>query len=196
MREIVKLGGILFLIAAISAGVLAFSNDVTKDKIIEAEEAASSGPEVANAVIPGSVGFEKIDDESLVDKIKEKNEKFIDLKVGKDGNGDTTGYAIRTSSPIKGYAGDIEIYLGVSLDGEIVGMKVLSLSETAGLGSNVQNADFQEQYFGKSADMQIGVSKGTPEENEIVALSGATYSSRSITSAVNNALDIYNEYLK
>ncbi len=196
MREIVKLGGILFLIAAISAGVLAFSNDVTKDKIIEAEEAASSGPEVANAVIPGSIGFEKIDDESLVDKIKEKNEKFIDLKVGKDENGDTTGYAIRTSSPIKGYAGDIEIYLGVSLDGEIVGMKVLSLSETAGLGSNVQNADFQEQYFGKSADMQIGVSKGTPEENEIVALSGATYSSRSITSAVNNALDIYNEYLK
>ena len=195
MREIIKLGGILFLITAIAAGILAFSNDITKDKIEEAEKAASSGPEVAGVVIPGSVGFEKMEG-NIVDTIKEENEKFVDLKVGKDENGNTIGYAIRTSSPIKGYAGDIEIYLGVSLEGEIVGMKVLSLSETPGLGSNVQNADFQKQFFGKSADMPIEVSKGDTAENEIVAISGATYSSRSITSAVNNALDIYNKYVK
>lgn len=195
MREIIKLGGILFLITAIAAGILAFSNDITKDKIIEAEEAASSGPEVAGVVIPGSVRFEKMES-NIVDKIKKENEKFVDLKVGKDEKGNTIGYAIRTWSPIKGYAGDIEIYLGVSLEGEIVGMKVLSLSETPGLGSNIQNADFQKQFFGKNADMQIGVSKGDSAENEIVAISGATYSSRSITSAVNNALDIYNKYVK
>lgn len=195
MKEIVKLGGILFLITAIAAGILAFSNDITKDKIEEAEEAASSGPEVASVVIPGSVKFEKMGD-NIVDEIKAENEKFIDLKVGKDENGNTIGYAIRTSSPVKGYAGDIEIYLGVSLEGEIVGMKVLSLSETPGLGSNVQNADFQKQYFGKNADMTIEVTKAEPAENEIVAISGVTYSSRSITSAVNNALEIFNKYIK
>ena len=195
MNEIAKLGIILFIITAIAAGILAFSNDMTKDLIIEVEEAASSGPEVANAVIPGSVGFEKYD-ENVIEKIKSENDKFIDLKIGKDENGNITGYAIRTLSPKAGYGGDIEIFLGISPEGEIVGMKVLSLSETPGLGSNVQNPEFQQQYFDKNTDMTIEVTKAEPAENEIVAVAGATISSRSITSAVNNAIDIFNEYVK
>lgn len=195
MKEIVKLGSTLFVVAALAAGILAFSNDVTEGVIKEVEEAQSSGPAVANAVIPGSVGFEKVEGD-IVEQILAENEKFVELRKGIDENGNTLGYAIRTKSIKKGYGGDIEIFLGISNEGEIVGMKILSLSETPGLGSNVQKPEFQKQYFGKSADMTIEVTKSIPKENEIVAVSGATISSRSITSAVNNALDIYNKYIK
>jgi len=195
-NNIVRLGVILCLISAIAGGILAFSNSITKDKIKESKELASSGPEVAQAVIPGSVSFAISEDAELTDKIKLENKKFVELRICKGASGQELGYGIRTFSTIPGYGGDIEIFLGVTNEGEIVGMKVVSHAETIGLGSKIDNADFQSQFIGKGTDAVIKVTKTSPKEDEISALSGATYSSKSITSAVNNAIDIYNQYLK
>ena len=195
-NNIVRLGVILCLISAIAGGVLAFSNNITKDKIKEAEDLASSGPEVAQAVVPGSASFELSEDTALVDKIKAANGKFVELRICKDASGQELGYGIRTLSTESGYGGDVEIFLGVSGDGEIVGMKVVAHDETVGLGAKIVNADFQSQFLGKSTDTVIKITKSSPKEDEIQALSGATFSSRSVTSAVNNAMDIYNQFLK
>lgn len=195
-NNIVRLGVILCLISAIAGGILAFSNNITKDKIELAEEIASSGPEVAQAVIPGSVSFELSEDTALIDKIKAENQKFVELRICKDASGNQLGYGIRTLSTIPGYGGDVEIFLGVSNDGEIAGMKVVAHSETIGLGSKMVEPKFQSQFIGKSTDNEIKVTKSIPKDDEIVALSGATYSSKSITSAVNNAMNIYNQFLK
>lgn len=194
--NIIRLGVILCLISAIAGGVLAFSNNITKDKIKESEEMASSGPEVAQAVIPGSVSFEISQDTDLTDKIKLENEKFVELRICKDDSGKELGYGIRTFSTVSGYGGDIEIFLGVTNEGEIEGMKVVSHAETVGLGAKVANADFQSQFIGKGTNEAIKVTKSNPKEDEISAVAGATFSSKSITSAVNNAMDIYNQYLK
>jgi len=195
-NNIVKLGVILCLISAIAGGILAFSNNITKDKIELAQEIASSGPEVAQAVIPGSVSFELSDDTALLDKIKETNQKFVELRICKDASGNQLGYGIRTFSTVPGYGGDVEIFLGVTNDGQIAGMKVISHAETVGLGAKITEPKFQGQFVGKGADSEIKVTKSNPKEDEIVALSGATFSSKSVTSAVNNAIDIYNQFLK
>lgn len=195
-NEIVKLGLILFLFCAIAAGILAFSNDVTHDIILETEELASSGPDVAEAVIPGSVGFESLDS-SLIEKISSENEKFVDAKAVLDESGTKVGYAVRTLSTVVGYGGDIELFVGISADGEVAGIKVLSLKETPGLGTNVEKPDFQAQFVGKSVDTEIVVVKLPPSaDNEVSALAGATFSSVSFNSAVNNAMSIYNKYIK
>jgi electron transport complex protein RnfG len=89
-NEIVKLGIVLLIITSIAGGLLAFSNTVTADLIVEAEEAASSGPEVAMAVVPGSAKFVNIE-EGLVEEIKSENDKFIDGKKAVDENGNTVG---------------------------------------------------------------------------------------------------------
>nr|WP_312575972.1 RnfABCDGE type electron transport complex subunit G [Sedimentibacter sp.] len=195
-NNIVRLGVILCLISAIAGGVLAFSNNITKDKIDLAEEIASSGPEVAQAVIPGSASFELSDDTALTDKIKAENQKFVELRICKDDSGNQLGYGIRTLSTIPGYGGDVEIFLGVTNDGEVAGMKVVAHAETVGLGAKITELKFQSQFIGKGTDDEIKVTKSNPKDDEIVALSGATFSSRSITSAVNNAMDIYNQFLK
>jgi H+/Na+-translocating ferredoxin:NAD+ oxidoreductase subunit G len=195
-NNVVRLGVILCLISAMAGGVLAFSNNITKDKIDLAEQIASSGPEVAQAVIPGSVSFELSDDKELVDKIKVANQKFVELRICKDASGNELGYGIRTLSTVPGYGGDVEIFLGVTNDGEIAGMKVVAHAETVGLGAKIAEPKYQSQFIGKGTESEIKVTKSNPKDDEIVALSGATFSSRSITSAVNNAMDIYNQFLK
>jgi electron transport complex protein RnfG len=100
-------------------------------------------------------------------------------------------------STVAGYGGDMELFVGISPDGEVVGTKVLSMAETPGLGTNVQNQEFKDQYLGKTTDMNIEVVKsGVSEDNQIQAVAGATFSSNSYTSAVNNALSIFEEYIK
>ena len=195
-NEIVKLGFMLFFITAIAAGILSFSNNATFDIIVATEEAASSGPEVAGAVIPGAVGFEDLDI-SLIEEISSENEKFVDAKTVIDENGSQVGYAIRSLSPVPGYGGDIEVFVGISMDGNVAGLKVLSLSETPGLGTNVEKPEFQGQFIGKSVDTELVVVKVPPSsDNEVSALAGATFSSASFNSAINNAMSIYNDYIK
>ena len=191
-----KLGLILCLVSAIAAGILALTNNITKDKIKIAEEMASSGPAVAQAVIPGSASFELVEDKELIDKIKSENEKFIELRVCKDNSGKELGYGIRTLSTVPGYGGDVEIFLGISPDGKILGMKVVAHSETAGLGTKMLEPKFQNQFLNRESSKEIKVAKSNPKEDEIQAISGATRSSKSITSAVNNAMNIFNQYLK
>ena len=195
-NEIVKLGLVLLVITSIAAALLAFSNGVTADLIVAAEEEASSGPEVAMTVVPGSARFENME-EDITNEIKNENEKFIDSKKAVNESGDVVGYGIRTLSTVKGYGGDIELFVGISPEGEVVGVKVLSMLETPGLGTNIQNQEFKDQFVGKTDDMEIEVVKtGVSEDNQIQAVAGATFSSNSYTSAVNNALDIFEEYIK
>ena len=194
-NEIVKLGVILFVITAVAGLLLSLSNSLTSDVIKKAIEAEISGPEVANLVVPGAVSIESFDTE-LVEKIKLENEKFVDLRECKDENGNLLGYGITTKSPVKGYGGDIEIILGISIDGEIVGVKVASHKETVGLGTGIEKPKFQGQFIGKTTDEQFIVTKSAINKNDIETLGGATFSTKSFTSAVNNAMEIYNNYLK
>ncbi|MDD2495298.1 MAG: FMN-binding protein [Tissierellia bacterium] len=196
-NNFVKLGVMLCLVSAIAAGVLAFTNSATKDRILLAEELASSGPDVAQAVIPGAISFELYEDQALIDKIKSENERFVELRVCKDESGNILGYGIRVFSSDNGYGGNPEeMFLGVSLEGEILGMKVVAHDETAGLGTKTLEPNFQNQFIGRNTDIEIKVSKNNPKDDEIQAVSGATRSSNSITSAVNNAMSIFNKYLK
>lgn len=193
-NETLKLGLILFIISAVAALLLAFTNDLTKDTIKKAIEAESNGPEVANTVVPGSTSIEEFDKE-LVEKIKLENEKFINLRQCKDENGKLIGYGISTKSPVKGYGGDIEIIVGVSLDAKITGIKIVSHSETAGLGSNIEKAAFLNKFIGKSVEEQFTVTKAKIKDTDIETIGGATFSTQSFTSAVNNAIEVYNKYL-
>lgn len=193
-NETLKLGLILFIISAVAALLLAVTNDLTKDTIKKAIEAESNGPAVANTVVPGATSIEEFD-KDLVEKIKSENDKFIDLRQCKDENGKLIGYGISTKSPKKGYGGDIEIILGVTLDAKISGIKIVSHSETAGLGSNIEKAAFLNKFIGKSTVEQFTVTKSASKETDVETIGGATFSTESFTSAVNNAIEVYNKYV-
>ncbi len=186
-NNLVRLGGVLCLISAIAGGVLAFANDFTKDKIAEAEAKAAMDPAVLQAVMPGSEMFEAYEDVALVESIKAENAKFIDLLVSVDGSGNELGYVVRTLSTVPGYGGDMELFVGFTPDGKISGLSVIAHSETSGLGSRTTEPEFQSQFIGRDGSEKVS--------DDYDAITGVTKSSVSFTSALDNAIGIYNEYL-
>lgn len=90
-----------------------------------------------------------------------------------------------------GYAkGGLDILVAMNTDGSVKAISVVSLSETPGLGTKVQDSGFLSQYSGKAEQLTV-VKKQPSADNEIQAVTGATRSSNGVANAVNIALEVY-----
>lgn len=96
------------------------------------------------------------------------------------------GYCVELASP--GFGGDISMTVGFEADGSILGVSIVSLSETPGLGSRVQEAAYLDQYKGQSGTLTLG--------EDVDAIAGATVSSRAVLNGVNRAVEILNRTVK
>ena len=190
MRDYIKLAGILFLVCAIAAVLLGYTNEITYDKI--QEQLVISSNEARKAVLPGADAFEQLDDSTFSTiKANAKYNLVTEVYTAKSG-GNIIGYAVKAAP--KGYGGAVDVVVGVTADGNIQGVKVGNNNETPGLGKNAATPKFQEQFNGKVWDNPINVIKsGTPKDNEIAAISGATITSKAVTSGVNQALEVAKE---
>lgn len=188
MNKIIKNTLILTVITLVAGLGLGFVYEITKEPIAQAQEAAKK--EAWQAVFPEAEldEFEAVDvDQKAADKVI----KDLEIKgsidevctVGED------GYVITTTDS-EGYGGDIKITVGITADGTVNGVSILSISETAGLGMKAKEPAFYEQYQGKQAEKFV-VSKDGGDGEPIDALSGATITSRAVTGAVNAALSYY-----
>lgn len=187
-NKILKNTLILTIITLIAGLALGFVYEITKDPIAQAQDAAKK--EAWQAVFPEASldDFEQIDvDQKAADeavKAMGVNATIDEVcKVGED------GYVITTTDK-EGYGGDIQITVGITADGTVNGVSILSISETAGLGMRATDPSFYEQYQGKQAE-KFYVSKDGGDGEPIDALSGATITSRAMTGAVNAALGYF-----
>ena len=90
-----------------------------------------------------------------------------------------TGYIIETG--VYGYVDDIRMMIAVDLDGQCVGIMVVEMHETFGLGFKaLKDHKFLSQFLGSSTIMEVG--------DTIDAISGATVTSKAITKSVNSAI--------
>lgn len=113
----------------------------------------------------------------------------------KDANGTTIGYIVSTTSR-EGYGGDIQIAIGISLEGYIEGLSILEMNETVGLGARAKEPSFLSQYTDKTVSQFILTTTGASAENEIDAMSSSTITSKAVTNAVNAALSFAQNYAK
>ncbi len=168
---------VLFVITAVVALLLGLTNQLTADKIAERQELELT--EARQAVMPDADAFTKVEgsfDETV-------SEVYAATK-----GGETVGYCVSVNP--NGFGGPIGMVVGVSLDNTVEGVTITSLSETPGLGSKAQDEAFYGQYVGKQADSPLAVIKsGSPADNEIVAISGATITSAAVTNGVNTAVE-------
>ena len=98
--------------------------------------------------------------------------------------GHTVAYIASTAG--KGYSSYIQMLVALAPDMKISDVKVLDMNETPGLGDQVLEKSFLDQFKGKTLS-QIVLIKGETKEN-IQAVSGATYSSRGVTNGVKDAV--------
>lgn len=94
---------------------------------------------------------------------------------------------------INGYSKNgLDLLVAMGTDGSVKAVSVVSVSDTPGLGTKVQDSSFLAQFSGKT--QQLNAVKNQPKaDNEIQAVTGATYSSTGVTNAVNIAIDVYSQ---
>ena len=168
---VLRLAGTLFLIAAVVALALAGVNSVTAP-IIEELNAQKTQDAIA-AVLPGGFDTEVTD--------------FADATgiVSKVYQGEA-GYAVEVGPG--GFDNTITMMVGVDNEGKVLGISVVSHTETAGLGAvaaaNTSAGEaFRGQFVGTSGSVSVTKDGGTLD-----AITGATITSRAVCAGVNAAL--------
>jgi len=186
MKDILKTGIILLIIAAVAAVALGLTNEVTKDKI--AEQRFLANEQAKKAVLATAATFEDITGEDL-SAITSTFAPVTEAYVGLDASGAVVGYVFK-STP-NGFSGAVEVVTGIDGNGTVSGLRVGSHNETPGLGAKAKDAAFFDQYNGKLTDGPIGVSKTAASGNDIQAITGATITSVAVTSGANASIDAY-----
>ncbi|MFA5527595.1 MAG: RnfABCDGE type electron transport complex subunit G [Peptostreptococcales bacterium] len=187
MKDILRFGVILFIITAVAAASLGYVNQITKGPIEEQTIIANN--EARRKILPLAESFNQLE--------INVPEKYPIITEAYEGimNDNLVGYTLKTMP--KGYGGIMEVTVGMDIEGNITGVVVGNHNETPGLGAKSKDPEFTNHYRGKRADMDILVIKsGNPKENEVSAISGATVSSRAVTSGVNEAIRYFNENFK
>ena len=171
-QYILRLTATLLAICAVVALALAGVNTITKDKI--ATNKAAKTTAALQQVLPGVTDVTEVSFTDATGTVK---------KVYKGGS----GHAVEVA-PL-GFGGAITMMVGVSQDGQVLGISIISHAETPGLGAvAAANTDkgvaFRDQFAGLMSGITIG-----DGENQIDALAGATISSQAIVDGVNAALE-------
>lgn len=180
-KEIIRIGLILFAITAISALLLAFANKITAPVI-----------EVNNQKKTEEAMRLLMKDASTFEEAQFPGDKISKAYIAKDKSGNLAGVCVVSSE--FGYGGAVEVMTGIDAEGKVTGIDVLNHAETPGLGARADEYEFKKQFTGRTAGIEAV--KGDASDNEISAMSGATITSKAVTSAVNNALSAAEEIMK
>jgi len=164
---------------------LALTNYATKEAI--AQQTKIQEESARKEVFPEAETFEEIENINSIlgttDAEKLVKEVFSCLK-----NGEVIGRVYLVES--NGYGGVISMSVGIDNSGKINGVKIISLSETPGLGSKVQEEPFISQFIGIEPKEPLTVVKsGGSKAEEIDAVSGATISSKAVVKGIQAAID-------
>lgn|SRR5574344_831800 len=178
----------LSLISFVASAVLAVGFSLTKEPIIEAQQKKQQ--DAIHAVMP--IKDAKIGEKVEI-KLDGKPDAFIIYPALKDG--EFAGAAIQTYS-YEGYAGKIEVMVGLDKDGTISNYTVLAASETPGLGSKIS------EWFKTTKGNQDIRGKNPGKDNFIVkkdggdfdAITASTISSRAFLSSIRSAFEAFKKY--
>lgn len=175
-KSILRLAGVLFAITAVVAGALGYVNSITKDKIaaIQSEKIQAAMKEIA----PDAEGFLEVTDFSSADK---NVVKAYEIRM----DGAFGGLCVQTAPT--GFGGKINMIIGIDKDGKIIGVRITSMTETAGLGTKTNENDWLAQFTGLSGTINL-VKNVKIADTDVVAVSGATISSKAVTAGVQSAL--------
>lgn len=95
-------------------------------------------------------------------------------------------FAVAIEGKGKGFGGLIGVMVGINKDGKLLDIGITGHSETPGIGTKVAEASFTDKFKGLTIK----------EEPKVDSISGATYSSKGVVAAVNQAIGYANKFGK
>jgi len=176
-KNAVKLGLFLMMVGLLSALVLSALNGLTGPVI--AANVQKETDQAMLEVYPGADEFVSQENQYVTDQI-------LNVTLAMKG-GETAGviYTVETV----GYGGPLTLMAAYdTASRQITGVRILSQSETPGLGANAGQLWFLERYTGKPSDADLLVVKTAPAtEYEVEAITAATITTNAVTSGINVA---------
>lgn len=181
MRDIIYLGIFLLVISGVAGLGVGYVNSLTSP-LIE-KQILENKIKSFKEVYPQA---DKVENETAT-YLKEKHDPAVKEVNIAYSSGSPAGviYLVQT----KGYSGLITILAGFDISAaKITAIKVLSQTETPGLGAKAKDSAFQNRYKDKGAAVPLEVTKGAPvKENQIQAITASTITSKAVTKGVNAA---------
>ena len=177
MKQYFKTSIVLAIICACAALVLAFLNGLTKPVIIEYEN-----QKTLNALEAVSEGYLISENDFIVE-----NNSFVNYYYELSEDDVKKGYLLNLTAI--GYGGKVSMVASYDKDGQVMQAKVVSNTETPGLGKRCEESWYMNKYLNTS---KIPNSKTQLNADDAAAISGA-----SITFvAIANALRSGSEFVK
>ena len=180
-KFILKVAGTLTAIALVVAAMLGLVNSITADKITAINEANTKI--ALSAVAPEGAEFSPVEiSDAVAAAASAQGGTLSEMYTMSTG-----GYAMKVVA--SGSQGNIEMIVGVDDMDAITGISIVSNAETAGIGSKVMTnqpldsgVGVLDQFVGLSGAGSLVVSQN------ITPISGATVSSKGVTTGANAAL--------
>ena len=191
-HSVVKSGATLTAIAALCTAMVAFTHDVTDERI-----AANDRAWLEQSLRPalGDLEF----DSSLTD-----SKATIPAPHDLPGSDDAVVYRVYDGAmPVAalfavtardGYSGAIRLLVGIRADGTITGVRALSHRETPGLGDRIdsEKSDWIRQFAGRSlADPATSGWRISRDGGEFDQMTGASVTPRAVVKAVRETLQYF-----
>lgn len=204
--DMIKNALILFVITLIAGVLLGLVYQITKDPI-----AAQNALKVENAnkavfSTASSFGEDNIVDSAAAQSIINGSTDYSGVTIDSvieayDANGNVIGYIIQITS--KGYNDDIQFSMGITTDGILNGISLISINETPGLGMNAEKVLVPQYTVEGGIDatttysvVKDGTGKTSLSDTSIESISGATITSKAVTNGVNAGLLYYTNVLE
>lgn len=178
MKDMLKMGLFLFVVAAVAGVLLAITEQITAPKIAENKKALLE--QARKEVLPSAATFSS--NEFKADNSTES----ITYNAGFDKDGKMTGVVLNVYP--KGYAGPIEMVIGLNPDGRIAGIKILSQKETPGLGTKLADPVFLEPFKKLLESKEKPVFLVKQDGGDVDAITAATISSRAFCAGIRDSL--------
>lgn len=181
MRNIIKLGVFLLVVAGLAGFAIAYVNGITS-------------PTIEQQMIDNKLNsFKEVYPDS--DEVKDESAKYLSSstdpiisEVNVAYKGGKPAGVIYSVAP-NGYGGKIQILAGFDIETKkITAIKILSQSETPGLGAKAPESFFVDRFKDKDTSKALEVVKQEPADgNKILAITAATITSKAVTNGVNAA---------
>ncbi len=182
MKDMLKMGLFLFVVAAVAGVLLAITEEITAPKIAENKKALME--QARKDVLPQAATFSQ-NEFKVADSAN-----ALTYSAGFDQSGKLAGVVVNVYP--KGYAGAIEMVVGLNNDGKISGVKILSQKETPGLGTKLADPVFMEPFKKLITAKDKPVFMVKQDGGDVDAITAATISSRAFCAGIRNSLETFN----
>lgn len=192
LSSITKNGLLLGAFALVTTALLAFTAQLTQERIAKSEREAQQKA-LFEIVPPNSH-----DNDILMETLSVPEDAWSGLGLKSGGEihiarhlDNTVAIIVPAVAP-DGYSGDIRMIVGINLDGTITGVRILDHHETPGLGDKIElkKAEWILDFNGKSLqNPTLSKWKVKKDSGNFDQFAGATITPRAVVNQVRKVLE-------